>query len=93
MVQGVLWAICLYRQRQFQGVRDSRFSQGFWGVLGYPGSVGRDFKICLLFRMPLGPLFFALGRPSWPPKAFKIDLRRHLFGRLFAEPFSVSISF
>ena len=67
-----------------------RVSGGLWG---YSGSVGRDFKICSLFRMTFGPLFFALGRPSWPPKAFKIDLRRPLFGRLFAEPFSVSISF
>ena len=93
VVQGVLWPICFYRQRQFQRVQGVRLGQHPGGILGYSGSVGLDFKICLLFRMLLGPLFFVLGRPSWPPKASKIDLRKPLFGHLFAEAFSVSIFF
>ena len=42
--------------------------------------------------MPLGHPCFAPAGPTWPPKPFIIELWKPLFGRLFAEAFSVSSS-
>ena len=69
-----------------------RVSGGSWGVLGYSGSVGRDFKICLLFRMLLDLYFSLLDAQvglQKPPKSTSGGLFLATFSlKLFQCPFS-----